>query len=48
MSWRVHRAGMHIEEVPILFTEREDGVSKMNRAIALEAAWLFPSLRWRR
>lgn len=48
MSWRIHCAGLTIEEVPIVFTEREDGVSKMNQSIALEAAWLIPSLRWRR
>jgi dolichol-phosphate mannosyltransferase len=47
MTLRVHRAGLSIEELPILFTEREDGVSKMSRAIALEAAWLVPMLRWR-
>ena len=48
MTWRIHNAGRRIEEVPIVFTEREDGVSKMNRGIALEAAWLVPSLRFRR
>ena len=48
MTWRIHKAGHRIEEVPIVFTEREDGVSKMNRAIALEAAWLVPSFRFRR
>jgi dolichol-phosphate mannosyltransferase len=48
MSWRAHCAGFFIEEVPIVFTERKDGVSKMNRAIAIEAVWLVPSLRWRR
>jgi len=48
MSWRVHCAGLSIEEVPIVFTEREDGVSKMSRGIAVEAAWLVPCLRWRR
>lgn len=47
MTWRVHCAGYSIEEVPIVFTEREDGVSKMSRGIALEAAWLVPSLRFR-
>ena len=48
MTWRTVGAGLRIEEVPIVFTEREDGVSKMSRAIALEAAWLVPRLRFRR
>ena len=47
MTLRVARAGLSIQEVPIVFTEREDGVSKMSRAIALEAAWLVPMLRFR-
>ncbi len=48
MTWRVAQAGLSIEELPIVFTEREGGVSKMSRRIAIEAAWLVPSLRWRR
>jgi len=47
MTLRVARAGLSIQEVPIVFTEREDGVSKMSRSIAIEAAWLVPMLRWR-
>lgn len=47
MTLRAHRAGRSIQEIPIIFTEREDGVSKMTRAIALEAAWIVPLLRWR-
>ena len=34
MTMRAARAGLSIQEVPIVFTEREDGVSKMSRAIA--------------
>lgn len=48
MTWRVVRGGFSVEEVPIVFTERDQGVSKMSRAIALEAAWLVPGLRVRR
>ena len=33
------RAGGRIVEVPIVFTEREQGVSKMSRWIILESAW---------
>ncbi len=48
MTWRVVQAGGRITEVPIVFTEREGGVSKMSRDIALEAAWIVPGLRFRR
>lgn len=44
---RAARLGLRILEVPIVFTEREGGVSKMSGAIAIEAAWKVPSLRWR-
>jgi len=33
------KAGACMVEVPIIFTERRDGVTKMNVAIAFEAAW---------
>ena len=48
MTLRAHRFGASIEEVPIVFTEREEGVSKMSRDIAIEAALLIPRLRFRR
>jgi dolichol-phosphate mannosyltransferase len=37
MAVRVADAGWRIEEVPIVFRERQAGVSKMSRAIVLEA-----------
>ena len=37
MLWRAHRAGLRIIEVPITFTERRYGVSKMRGMIVLEA-----------
>ncbi len=43
---RAARLGLRILEVPIVFTEREGGVSKMSGAIAIEAAWKVPRLRW--
>jgi dolichol-phosphate mannosyltransferase len=46
-----HRAlllGLRVDEVPIVFREREHGHSKMSGRIALEAVWLVPALRWRR
>lgn len=37
MTWRVLRNGGPVVEVPITFVEREAGVSKMSRAIVVEA-----------
>lgn len=37
MLWRADRAGLRIAEVPITFTERQRGVSKMKGTIVLEA-----------
>jgi dolichol-phosphate mannosyltransferase len=46
-TYRVRRAGFRVVEVPIAFVDREAGVSKMNRAIVLEAAWKVPAIRLR-
>jgi glycosyltransferase involved in cell wall biosynthesis len=39
MVWRVHRAGFRIAEVPILFTDRHLGISKIDRYEIFTAAW---------
>jgi dolichol-phosphate mannosyltransferase len=39
MVWRVVQAGFRIVEYPIVFTEREHGVSKMSGFIVREALW---------
>jgi dolichol-phosphate mannosyltransferase len=39
MTLRVLDAGYRVAEVPIIFTERQRGVSKMNTRIVLEAMW---------
>lgn len=39
LHYRAWKAGFDLREVPIVFTERRSGASKMSRAIALEAAW---------
>jgi dolichol-phosphate mannosyltransferase len=39
------RAGLMIEEVPIVFHERRAGRSKMSPAIAAEALWRVPGMR---
>jgi dolichol-phosphate mannosyltransferase len=46
-TYRVLRAGFRVVEVPIAFTDREVGHSKMSRAIVLEAAWKVPLVRLR-
>jgi dolichol-phosphate mannosyltransferase len=48
LTHRVLQLGLRVDEVPIVFREREFGRSKMSGRIALEAAWLVPALRWRR
>jgi dolichol-phosphate mannosyltransferase len=39
LAWRVWRAGLRVVEVPITFTERERGQSKMSSSIVREALW---------
>lgn len=40
MNFRAWVKGFTIYEIPIVFTERKDGVSKMSRQIVWEAAWM--------
>ena len=44
MGWRTIQAGFRVAEVPITFTEREHGVSKMSGDVMGEA--FFKILRW--
>jgi dolichol-phosphate mannosyltransferase len=46
-TYRVRRAGLRIEEVPITFVERRAGASKMTGSIVAEAVWKVPLLRLR-
>lgn len=39
LAWRAYRQGHRIVEVPITFTERQRGTSKMSSAIVREALW---------
>jgi dolichol-phosphate mannosyltransferase len=39
LGWKTWRAGYRVREVPITFTEREVGTSKMSSAIVVEALW---------
>jgi dolichol-phosphate mannosyltransferase len=45
MSTRAARKGFRITEIPIVFVDRTDGVSKMSRAIIREAVWMVWRLR---
>jgi dolichol-phosphate mannosyltransferase len=46
-TYRALRAGFRVVEVPITFSDREVGGSKMSKAIVLEAIWKVPLLRAR-
>ena len=43
-TYRALRAGFRVAEIPITFSDREAGSSKMSRAIVLEAIWRVPYL----
>ncbi|MEM8600987.1 MAG: polyprenol monophosphomannose synthase [Bacteroidota bacterium] len=47
LTYRAWRQGFKIAEVPIVFTERTEGQSKMSKAIVREAAWKVWELRMR-
>ncbi len=47
MKYRAWRKGFRIVEVPIIFTERTEGHSKMSKAIVREAAFKVWELRFR-
>lgn len=52
-TWRACRLGMRVTEVPITFTDRTEGTSKMSGAIVREALirvlfWRFDELRGRK
>ena len=45
LTYRALRRGFRVREIPIRFTDRVTGGSKMSRAIVLEAIWKVPLLR---
>ena len=48
MSFRAWRKGFRIVEIPIVFTDRTEGESKMSKKIVREAVWMVWRLRyWR-
>jgi dolichol-phosphate mannosyltransferase len=46
MTYRAHRRGARIAEVPITFRDRRVGQSKMSRRIVVEALIVVLQLRW--
>ena len=45
LTYRALQLGFRVAEVPIVFTDRRVGQSKMSRRIVLEAMWMIPTLR---
>ena len=45
MSFRAWKKGFRLVEIPIVFTDRADGQSKMNKRIVREAIWMVWWLR---
>jgi dolichol-phosphate mannosyltransferase len=46
MSYRVWKRGFSLFEIPIIFVDRAEGVSKMSKKIVREAVWMVWRLRW--
>ena len=46
MHYRVWKKGFRIAEIPIVFTDRTEGESKMSKRIVREAVWMVWRLRW--
>jgi len=46
MSFRAWKRGFRIVEIPIVFTDRTEGESKMSKRIVREAVWMVWRLRW--
>lgn len=45
LNWLVWKQGLRLREIPIIFTDRVEGVSKMSRRIIIEAMWMVWRLR---
>ena len=46
MSFRAWKRGYRLVEIPIIFVDRTEGVSKMSKKIVREAVWMVWRLRW--
>jgi dolichol-phosphate mannosyltransferase len=48
VTYRAVQAGFRVVEIPIVFRDRQEGNSKMSKAIVAEAMWRVPAMRLRR
>jgi dolichol-phosphate mannosyltransferase len=48
MNYHAWRRGFRIKEIPIVFVDRQVGISKMSRRIIWEAMWMVWALRFKR
>jgi len=48
MNYHCWKRGLRIKEIPIMFVDRQVGVSKMSKRIIVEAMWMVWALRLRR
>jgi dolichol-phosphate mannosyltransferase len=48
MNFKAWTQGFHVKEIPIVFTERSEGESKMSRNIVWEAVWMVWFLQIRK
>jgi dolichol-phosphate mannosyltransferase len=48
LNYHCWKRGLRIKEIPIMFVDRQVGVSKMSRRIIVEAMWMVWALRLRR
>ena len=46
VSFRAWKKGFRIAEIPIVFTDRTEGESKMTKRVVREAFWMVWRLRW--
>ena len=46
VTYKLHKAGCSIKEVPIIFVDRHAGSSKMTKSIVWEAVWMVWHLRF--
>ena len=48
MKYNAYKLGFKVQEVPIIFTDRKEGTSKMSSSIFGEAFWGVLKLKFRR
>jgi len=46
MSYRAWKRGFQLFEIPIIFVDRTEGVSKVSKKLVCEAIWMVWRLRW--